>query len=194
MGFDAIWLLEHHFSIYGILGDTLTLAAAISQRTKRIKIGTSEVLLPLQHPVRIAERAALVDMLSNGRLLLGLGRAYQPKEFAGFDMDPAESRERFNEGLEMLLGTFTQKNFSYEGKYWSCNDVTLFPKPVQQPHPPIYMAAVSPPSYQLAAEKACRSCARRDSPASTRSRNSGRSTANICAPPGPTRWRSTSRC
>lgn len=153
LGFAAIWLPEHHFSIYGILGDTLTLAAAISQRTKRIKIGTSVVLLPLQHPVRIAEQAALVDMLSDGRLLLGLGRAYQPKEFAGFGIDPAESRERFNEGLEMLLGAFTQDNFSYEGKYWSCNDVTLFPKPVQQPHPPIYMAAVSPPSYQLAAEK-----------------------------------------
>jgi alkanesulfonate monooxygenase SsuD/methylene tetrahydromethanopterin reductase-like flavin-dependent oxidoreductase (luciferase family) len=153
LGFDAIWLPEHHFSVYGILGDTLTLAAAISQRTKRIKIGTSVVLLPLQHPVRIAEQAALVDMLSEGRLLLGLGRAYQPKEFAGFGMDPAESRERFNEGLEMLIGTFTQDNFSYEGKFWSCNDVTLFPKPVQQPHPPIYMAAVSPPSYQLAAEK-----------------------------------------
>ncbi len=153
LGFDSIWLPEHHFSIYGILGDTLTLAAAISQRTKRIKIGTSVVLLPLQHPVRVAEQAALVDMLSNGRLLLGLGRAYQPKEFAGFGMDPEESRDRFNEGLEMLLGTFTKEKFNYEGKFWSCNDVTLFPKPVQQPYPPIYMAAVSPPSYQLAAEK-----------------------------------------
>ena len=153
LGFDSIWLPEHHFSAYGILGDTLTLAAAVAQRTKRIKIGTAVVLLPLQHPVRVAEQAALVDMLSEGRLLLGLGRAYQPNEFAGFGMDPAESRERFNEALEMLIGTFTQENFTYEGKFWSCNDVTLFPKPVQRPHPPLYLAAVSPPSYAQAAER-----------------------------------------
>jgi len=153
LGFDAIWLPEHHFSVYGILGDTLTLAAAVAQRTKRIKIGTSVVLLPLQHPVRIAEQAALVDVLSDGRLLLGLGRAYQPKEFAGFGMDPQESRARFNEGLEMLLGTFTQDQFSYQGQFWSCNDITLFPKPVQQPHPPLFIAAISEASYQLAADK-----------------------------------------
>ncbi len=193
LGFDAIWLPEHHFSIYGILGDTLTLAAAISQRTKRIKIGTSVVLLPLQHPVRIAEQAALVDMLSDGRLLLGLGRAYQPKEFAGFGIDPAESRERFNEGLEMLLGAFTQDNFSYEGKYWPCNDVTLFPKPVQHPtRRSIWLRCRRLP-INWRRKRACRSCAHRVSPASERSRNNGRSTANICAPPGTTRWRSTSR-
>ena len=152
LGFDSVWLPEHHFSTYGMLGDTLTLAAAIAQRTRRIKIGTAVVLLPLQHPVRIAEQAALVDVLSEGRLLLGLGRAYQPLEFAGFGMDPAESRERFAEGLEMLIGSFTEEKFSYQGKFWSANEVTIYPKPVQTPHPPLYMAAVTPPSYALAAE------------------------------------------
>lgn len=152
LGFDAIWLPEHHFSIYGLLGDTLTLAAAIAQRTKRIKIGTAVVLLPLQHPVRVAEQAALVDVLSDGRLLLGLGRAYQPGEFAGFGMEPSESRDRFAEGLEMLIRCFTEENMSYQGCFWSAKDVTLYPKPVQQPHPPLYMAAVTPPSYALAAE------------------------------------------
>ena len=152
LGFDAVWLPEHHFSRYGILGDTLTLAAAVAQRTERIKIGTAVVLLPLQHPVRIAEQAALVDVLSDGRLLLGVGRAYQPKEFDGFGMDPSESRDRFNEALEMLIGTFTQDSFSHEGRFWSCKDVTLHPKPVQKPYPPIYMAAVSPPSFKLAAK------------------------------------------
>jgi len=152
LGFDAVWLPEHHFSVYGMLGDTLTLAAAVAQRTRRIKIGTAVVLLPLQHPVRIAEQAALVDVLSSGRLLLGLGRAYQPKEIGGFGMDPAESRDRFNEGLEILRGAFTRENYAYEGKFWSARNVTLFPKPVQQPHPPLYMAAVTPPSYEVAAK------------------------------------------
>lgn len=152
LGFDSVWLPEHHFSVYGILGDTLTLAAALAQRTKRIKIGTAVVLLPLQHPVRVAEQAALVDCLSEGRLLLGVGRAYQPGEFDGFGVDPAESRDRFFEAMDILLKCFQGKKFSHQGKFWSCTDVELYPKPVQQPYPPIYMAAVSPPSYKLSAE------------------------------------------
>ena len=152
LGFDSVWLPEHHFSIYGMLGDTLTLAAAIAQRTKRIKIGTAVVLLPLQHPVRVAEQAALVDCLSEGRLLLGVGRAYQPGEFAGFGLDPSTSRDRFFEAMDILLKCFSGETFSHDGEFWSCKDVQLFPKAVQQPHPPIYMAAVSPPSYQLAAQ------------------------------------------
>ncbi len=152
LGFDAVWLPEHHFSVYGMLGDTLTLAAAVAQRTSRIKIGTAVVLLPLLHPVRVAEQAALVDVLSNGRLLLGLGRGYQPKEFEGFGMDPTESRDRFAEALDMLLSTFSTDHYDHQGKFWSCQDVTLFPKPVQRPHPPLYMAAVSPPSYEIAAD------------------------------------------
>ncbi len=152
LGFDSVWLPEHHFSVYGMLGDTLTLAAAVAQRTKRIKIGTAVVLLPLQHPVRVAEQAALVDCLSEGRLLLGVGRAYQPSEFTGFGIDPGESRERFFESLDILLKCFSGEKFSHHGQFWSCEDIELFPRPVQQPHPPIYMAAVSSPSYQIAAE------------------------------------------
>ncbi len=152
LGFDSVWIPEHHFSVYGMLGDTLTLAAAIAQRTKRIKIGTAVILLPLQHPVRIAEQAALVDVLSEGRLLLGLGRAYQPSEFAGFGIDPSESRDRFAEALEILIKCFTEEAVTHDGRFWSVKDVTVFPKPVQKPHPPLYMAAVTPPSYALAAE------------------------------------------
>ncbi|MBM3489525.1 MAG: LLM class flavin-dependent oxidoreductase [Alphaproteobacteria bacterium] len=151
LGFDAVWLPEHHFSVYGMLGDTLTLAAAVAQRTKRIRIGTAVVLLPLQHPVRVAEQAALVDVLSEGRLLLGLGRAYQPLEFVGFGMDPAESRDRFDEALTMLLGCFTQERYTHKGRFWSCENVTLYPKPVQRPYPQLYLAAVSPPTIEVAA-------------------------------------------
>ena len=152
LGFDSIWLPEHHFTVYGMLGDTLTMAAAIAQRTKKIKIGTAVVLLPLQHPVRVAEQAALVDCLSEGRLLLGVGRAYQPGEFAGFGNNPDVSREMFFEAMDILLKCFSGEKFSHQGEFWSVEDVLLYPRPVQQPFPPIYMAAVSPPSYKLAAE------------------------------------------
>jgi alkanesulfonate monooxygenase SsuD/methylene tetrahydromethanopterin reductase-like flavin-dependent oxidoreductase (luciferase family) len=150
LGFDSVWLPEHHFSVYGMLGDVLTLAANIAQRTKRMKIGTAVVLLPLNHPVRVAEQAALVDALSNGRLLLGLGRAYQPAEFDGFGVAPEHSREMFLEGLDILEKCFHEESFSYEGKFWKVKDVKLYPKPVQKPRPPIYWAAVTPTSYELA--------------------------------------------
>lgn len=152
LGFDSVWLPEHHFSVYGMLGDTLTLAAAVAQRTRRIKIGTAVVLLPMNHPLRVAEQAALVDVLSDGRLLLGVGRGYQPGEFAGFGIDPAQSRAMYAESLNILRKAFTEDKFSYAGKFWNVQDVTLFPKPIQKPHPPIYLAAVTPPSYELAAD------------------------------------------
>ncbi|MCP4223278.1 MAG: LLM class flavin-dependent oxidoreductase [Actinomycetia bacterium] len=152
LGFDSVWLPEHHFSVYGILGDTLTMAAALAMRTERIKIGTAVVLLPLQHPVRVAEQAALVDCLSDGRLLLGVGRAYQPGEFGGFGVDPAESRQRFAESMEILAKCFSGERFSHEGEFWSVNDVELYPRQIQQPTIPMYMAAVSPPSFELASQ------------------------------------------
>ncbi|HXH12429.1 MAG TPA: LLM class flavin-dependent oxidoreductase, partial [Alphaproteobacteria bacterium] len=84
LGFDAVWLPEHHFAIYGMLGNPMVLAAAIARSTRRMRIGTAIMVLPFQHPLRLAEDAALVDVLSEGRLLLGLGRGYQPPEFHGF--------------------------------------------------------------------------------------------------------------
>lgn len=152
LGFDSVWLPEHHFSVYGMLGDTLTLAAAIAQRTRRIKIGTAVILLPMSHPLRVAEQAALVDVLSDGRLLLGVGRGYQPGEFAGYGIDPGQSRGMFHESVDLLRKAFLEEKFSYTGKFWSARDVTLFPKPIQKPHPPLYLAAVTPPSYELAAD------------------------------------------
>jgi len=151
LGFDSVWLPEHHFSVYGMLGDTLTLAAAVAQRTRRIRIGTAVVLLPFNHPLRVAEQASLVDVLSGGRLLLGVGRGYQPNEFEGFGLDPADSREMFLEALEVLRRAFTEENFSYEGRFWRGVGVTLYPKPIQKPHPPIFLASVTPSSLDLAA-------------------------------------------
>lgn len=150
LGFDSVWLPEHHFSVYGTLGNPLTLAAAIAQRTKRMLIGTAVMVLPFQHPLRVAEDAALVDALSGGRLLLGVGRGYQVPEFDVFGVPQGSSRDMFTESLDIIKLAFTADDFSYDGKFWKVRNATVFPKPIQKPHPPIYWAGISPATYELA--------------------------------------------
>ena len=150
LGFDSVWLPEHHFSVYGTLGNPMTFASAIAQRTKRMLIGTAVMVLPFQHPLRLAEDAALVDALSGGRLLLGLGRGYQVPEFDVLDLPQDESRAMFTESLDIIKMAFTEDNFSYDGQFWKVKNATVFPKPIQKPHPPIYWAGISPVTYELA--------------------------------------------
>lgn len=153
LGFDSVWLPEHHFAIYGMLGNPLLLAAAVAQRTKRIKIGTAVMVLPFQHPLRLAEDAAMVDALSGGRLLLGVGRGYQPPEFHGFGVRQDESSAMFEESLGIVKRALSGEKFSYEGKYWRIEEpVEIFPKPLQKPHPPLYVASVSRRSLEVAAK------------------------------------------
>jgi alkanesulfonate monooxygenase SsuD/methylene tetrahydromethanopterin reductase-like flavin-dependent oxidoreductase (luciferase family) len=152
LGFDSVWLPEHHFAVYGMLGNPMTLAAAISQRTRTMKIGTAIMVLPFQHPLRLAEDAALVDALSEGRLLLGLGRGYQPPEFHGFGIPQNASRAMFLESFEILRRALSGEKFTYKGNFWQIEEPTeIFPKPLQKPHPPLYLAAISPASYEIAA-------------------------------------------
>lgn len=146
LGYDSFWLAEHHFSEYGILGNPLVFAAAIAQRTRRIRIGTAVMVIPFYNPLRLAEDAALVDILSNGRLMLGCGRGYQPKELSGFHVDPAESIGLYNEIVDILQLSWTQSNWNYSGKHFQYEDMTVFPRPVQQ-ELPILHAAVSPDSF-----------------------------------------------
>jgi len=153
LGFDSVWLPEHHFAVYGMLGNPLLLAAAVSQRTKTMKIGTAVVVLPFQHPLRVAEDAAMVDALSGGRLLLGLGRGYQPPEFHGFGLDQSRSSQQFQEGLEILKRALSGEKFAHDGEFYSINEeVEIFPKPLQKPYPPLYMASVSRRSLGVAAQ------------------------------------------
>lgn len=153
LGFDAVWLPEHHFSVYGTLGNPFVLAAAIAQRTKRMQIGTAVMVLPLQHPLRIAEDGALVDVLSNGRLLMGVGRGYQNPEFDTLGVPQADSRAMFDESLDIIVKAWTEDSFSHQGRFWRMENTTVYPKPIQKPHPPIYWAAASPETYALAARK-----------------------------------------
>ena len=119
VGFDTVWLGELHFSRgFSILADPLMVLAAAAQRTSRIRLGTAVTLLPLHNPVKIAEEAAICDILSNGRLELGVGRGTAPLHYTGYDIPQEESRERFDEALDFIIGVWTNESFSFEGKYF----------------------------------------------------------------------------
>jgi probable F420-dependent oxidoreductase len=141
MGFDTIWLTEHHFVDDGYTPSMVPLAAAIAARTKKIRIGTFVLLMPLHHPLHVAEDAATIDALSNGRFDLGLGQGYVPSEFRGFDIPREQRSRRLREGVEIVKGLFTEKNFTYEGKHYTVRDASLYPRPTQEPHPPIWIGA-----------------------------------------------------
>ena len=143
LGFDEIWLTEHHFINYGLSVDPAALAAAAASRTRRIRIGLAAAILPFHHPLRLAEQMALVDIISNGRLDVGVGRGNRPMEFRGFHVPQEESRDRFDEAVEILRRAWTEERFSYDGRFFKVPEVSVIPKPVQRPHPPLYQVCVS---------------------------------------------------
>jgi probable F420-dependent oxidoreductase len=153
VGYDTIWLTEHHFVEDGYSPAMLPLAGAIAARTKKIRIGTFVLLLPLHHPLHVAESAATVDVLSGGRFDLGLGQGYRPQEFDGFNIPRSQRASRLREGVEIIRRVFTEDNVSHEGKHFTVRNVTLYPKPVQKPHIPIWIGARS----RKATERAARS-------------------------------------
>src|SRR6516165_9684192 len=140
-GLDAMWLAELHFvPDRSVLASPLILAAAIAQRTRRMKIGTAVQVLPLCHPLRIAEEAATVDQI-------GVGRSGFPRTYEAYGVPYEQSRERFAETLEILKLAWTEERFSYRGKYFAYDKVALVPKPRQKPYPPIRIAATSSDTY-----------------------------------------------
>ena len=146
LGFDSVWLAEHHFSNYGFCPNPLPLAVKAAQITKRVRIGTAVLVLPLWHPIRLAEDIAMTDVLTDGRLELGIGRGYQIHEFAAFDTDMNESRQLYEESVDILLKALSCESFSYEGGYYKTSDIATYPRVVQKPYPPIWVAAQSPDS------------------------------------------------
>jgi alkanesulfonate monooxygenase SsuD/methylene tetrahydromethanopterin reductase-like flavin-dependent oxidoreductase (luciferase family) len=152
LGYDKVWIAEHLFSTYGVVTSTQVYAAAIAQRTRRIRIGTAVVVVPFNHPLRTASDFALIDVLSHGRLDFGAGRAYQPHEFTGLGVPMEQSRAMFNEGMDIIVKAWTEERVAHKGTFWTIPEpVEVLPKPVQQPHPPIYQATVSPESFAQAA-------------------------------------------
>jgi alkanesulfonate monooxygenase SsuD/methylene tetrahydromethanopterin reductase-like flavin-dependent oxidoreductase (luciferase family) len=153
LGFHNMWLAEHHFSTYGYLSRPLMYALHLANKTRHIRVGTAVIVVPLHHPLIIAEEIATADLLSGGRLDVGLGRGYQHYEFERLGQDLGESRGRWEEAVDILLLAFSGTPFHYEGKYYQIPETSVFPQPRQQPHPPIWVTAQSPESVEATVKR-----------------------------------------
>jgi alkanesulfonate monooxygenase SsuD/methylene tetrahydromethanopterin reductase-like flavin-dependent oxidoreductase (luciferase family) len=140
LGFQSAWFAEHHFSRYGLGSSSLLILGHIAARTATIRLGTAILVPPLHHPIRLAEETATLDLLSGGRLDVGLGRGSAGYEYNGYEVDQAESQGRFRETIHIVEQLWTTPNYSFEGQYFNLNQITLVPAPAQKP-PPMYIAA-----------------------------------------------------
>ena len=145
LGFESAWFAEHHFSRYGLGSASLLILAQMAARTETIRLGTAILVPPLHHPIRLAEETATLDLLSGGRLDVGLGRGSAGYEYNGYEVDQDESQGRFRETIRIMEDLWTKPNYSFEGQYFQLNQVTLVPSPAQQP-PPMYIAATRTPA------------------------------------------------
>jgi alkanesulfonate monooxygenase SsuD/methylene tetrahydromethanopterin reductase-like flavin-dependent oxidoreductase (luciferase family) len=154
LGFDYAWLAEHHFSDqYGIMPDVFVYAGYLAALTRHIKIGTAVVTLPLANPMRVAENAAFVDILSNGRFVLGLGSGYRQYEFDGFGIDFEKRRDIQEEALPLLLDLLRRKRADHRGQHFRFKvdgDYQVFPHALQAPHPPVFLAGATERSIAVA--------------------------------------------
>ena len=151
LGFDSVWITEHAFSEYGSISSPHSLLAAIAAKTTRVNIGVGCTIVPWHQPLRMAQDLATVDVISQGRLIVGAGRGFQKHEFDGYGVEMSESRDRLVEGMDIAIKAWTEERFTYQGKFHSYPEVMVIPKPVQKPHPPIWMAVThSPESVDVA--------------------------------------------
>jgi len=138
LGYDGVGFNEHHTSPYGLMNSPNLLAASAAQRTKRLKLLIYGNLLPIHEPLRLAEELSMLDCLSNGRIIAGFARGI-PREHNVYNVAQSESRARFEEGWEIIRRAWTEEVFSYTGRFWTYRDVAIWPRPVQQPHPPVWV-------------------------------------------------------
>ncbi len=147
LGYESVWMTEHHFTHHGIVSATLSVLSYLAAVTHRIRLGTAVTVLPFHNPIQLAEEAATVDLLSNGRLDIGVGRGYQWGEYHRLNLSMAEADRRYEEALHVLTQAWTAKEpFDHQGEFWTFNDMTVHPQPIQTPHPPVWVAASSPRS------------------------------------------------
>ncbi len=152
-GFDAVWLAEHHFTGFSVCPSVHMLGTLAAARTTRLRIGTAVSLAALYHPLRLAEEVALLDVLSGGRVNWGAGRGFGAAEFNAFGVPPAESAERFREAVDIVLQAWTQERLDFQGKHFRFDGIEVLPKPLQRPHPPVWMAATSETAIDWAAAR-----------------------------------------
>jgi alkanesulfonate monooxygenase SsuD/methylene tetrahydromethanopterin reductase-like flavin-dependent oxidoreductase (luciferase family) len=147
LGWDCFWFTEHHFSLYGgPEPNPAVFLAAAAARTSRIHLGSAISILPLHHPIQVAEDYAMVDVVSGGRLEFGMGLGNTPSDFNVFGVPREQARERFEENAEIIAKAWSEERFSYQGKFFSFTDVPIYPRPTQQPTPPMWVAGHSPES------------------------------------------------
>jgi probable F420-dependent oxidoreductase len=149
-GFDSVWLGEHHNNPVLHPAPLIGLAA-IASRTTRVRLGTGVLLLPLYHPLMVAEEGAMVDMISGGRLILGVGAGYAPEEFAALGYSIKERGRRLDESASLLHRLWTEENVTHRGSHYQVENATVAPRPVQRPRPPIWFGAWTEPAIRRAA-------------------------------------------
>ena len=154
LDFRHMFMVEHHFTGQGQVSASMTLLAYLAAKTKRIRLGTAVVVLPWHNPVLIAEQAATLDLLSDGRFDFGVGKGYRQAEFDGFCIPIDEATERFDEAMEVIRKAWvSDERFSHHGKRWNYENVIVEPAPLQRPHPPLWLAAGSKDSLRRAARE-----------------------------------------
>jgi probable F420-dependent oxidoreductase len=148
-GFDSVWLGEHHNSVTLYPAPLIGLAA-IAGRTRRLRLGTGVLLLPLYHPLAVAEEAAMVDVISGGRLILGVGAGYAPEEFSAFGVSITERGSRMDEAVPLIHRLWSEENVTHAGRHYRVTNATVGPRPVQRPRPPIWFAGWVEPAIRRA--------------------------------------------
>jgi len=153
LGFNSVWIPEHHFGLFGCLPIPIAFLANLAARTQRVKLACATVLLPCNQPLRVAEEWSMLDVLSNGRVVFSAGRGYDKREYDAFNIPFGESRERFDEAMLLIRKAMMEEEFTFDGKYYQiAAPLTVVPRPVQKPHPPIYVACFSEPTVEMAAK------------------------------------------
>ena len=154
LGYYSVFAVEHHFTGVGQLSASLNFLSYLAGRTQRIRLGTAVIVLPWHNPALLAEQVATLDLVSNGRFDFGVGKGYRESEFAGFSIPIEEATERFDETLAFLRKAWSSPDrFSHHGKRWRFENIVIEPRPVQQPHPPLWMGAGSFESIRRAARE-----------------------------------------
>jgi alkanesulfonate monooxygenase SsuD/methylene tetrahydromethanopterin reductase-like flavin-dependent oxidoreductase (luciferase family) len=153
LGFDGVFFSEHHFTSYNISPSPNLLVAAVAARTERMRLGVMANIVPFHNPRALAEEVAMLDYLTNGRLEVGLGRGVDEQEFLRDGVAMEETRARFEESMEIMHAAWRNPVFSHHGKFWDYENVTIWPRPRQQPNPPVWVTALSPATIEWAGRK-----------------------------------------
>jgi alkanesulfonate monooxygenase SsuD/methylene tetrahydromethanopterin reductase-like flavin-dependent oxidoreductase (luciferase family) len=152
LGFASAWIGEHHFNLFGTCPSPQLFLANLAARTSRVRLAPAVTLLPCRHPLQVAEEFALLDVLSDGRVDFAAGRGYDRREYEAFGVPFEQSAELFREGLDIVRRAWSEDPLSYQGQFYRIPEVSVSPRPVQRPYPPIYVACFSKPTMEMAAE------------------------------------------